>query len=251
MSDIPDSIIPSKPRLLRLLLRVVIYYLVLAGLLYWMVLNVPQFAELAPIGGVSDISGSSGLALEQFEDILLNDDLEDLEAPRLVEPDATSVFLFDDARALLFSMIGTVLLMLPVAWVSKGIHSEGEHDQSLDETTLVLPAVVAAIVMIVQHSLALAFSLAGIVAGVQFRRALNDTFDTLFIFVAIAVGIAAGIQALDIAFVLTAFFNLATLLVCIFGDGLESHYEARRKLEKQARKDAAAATATINERPNP
>ena len=103
-------------------------------------------------------------------------------------------------------MTATLLLMLPVSWLYKGIHSEGEHDQSLDETTLILPAVVAGIVMVVQHSLALAFSLAGIVAGVQFRRALSDTFDTLFIFVAIAVGIAAGIKALDIAFVLTLFF---------------------------------------------
>ena len=92
--------------------------------------------------------------------------------------------------------------------------------------------------MVVQHSLALAFSLAGIVAGVQFRRALSDTFDTLFIFVAIAVGIAAGIKALDIALVLTVFFNFATLLVCINGDGLESHHEAQRKRDRRARKEA-------------
>jgi phosphotransferase system glucose/maltose/N-acetylglucosamine-specific IIC component len=151
-------------------------------------------------------------------------------------------------------MFGAVLLMLPVSWIYKGIHREGEHDQSLDETTLILPAVVAGIVMVVQHSLALAFSLAGIVAGVQFRRALSDTFDTLFIFVAIAVGIAAGIKALDIALVLTVFFNFATLFVCIWGDGLESHYEARRKRERRARKEAeqrAAAAMVSPESPRP
>lgn len=243
----PDFI-PSKSSLLRLLLRISIYYAVFVGILTLLVLNVPQFADYAPVGGVGDISGSS-LALEQFEEILLNDDLEDLGPPALEEQDASSVFLFDDARALLFSMIGSVLLMLPVAWVYKGIHEQGEHDQSLDETTLILPAVVAAIVMIVQHSLALAFSLAGIVAGVQFRRALSDTFDTLFIFVAIAVGIAAGIQALDIAFVLTVFFNFATLLVCLFGDGIESHYQARKKLERRERKEAEAAAAVSQDEP--
>jgi len=68
---------------------------------------------------------------------------------------------------------------------------------------LILPGVVAAIVLVVQHSLALAFSLAGIVAGVQFRRALQDTFDALFILVAIGTGIAAGVKALEIATVLT------------------------------------------------
>lgn len=250
MSESTQDIIPSKTLLLRLLLRVAIYYFVLIALLYWMILKVPQFAELAPIGGVGDISGSSGLVLEQFEDILLNDDIEDLETGALEEKGVTSAFLFDDARTLLFSMLGSVLLMLPVAWVYKGIHSDGEHDQSLDETTLVLPAVVAAIVMIVQHSLALAFSLAGIVAGVQFRRALSDTFDTLFIFVAIAVGIAAGIQALDIAFVLTMFFNFSTLLVCLFGDGLESHHRARKKRDRRTRKEAALAIET-EENTNP
>ena len=153
------------------------------------------------------------------------------------------MFRFNDAGSLFFSMLGAVLLMLPVSWIYKGIHRDGEHDESLDETTLILPAVVAGIVMVVQHSLALAFSLAGIVAGVQFRRALSDTFDTLFIFVAIAVGIAAGIKALDIALVLTVFFNFATLLVCIFGDGLESHHEAQRKRERRARKDAERLAA--------
>ena len=80
------------------------------------------------------------------------------------------------------------------------------------------------------------FSLAGIVAGVQFRRALSDTFDTLFIFVSIAVGIAAGIKALDIAAVITVFFTLSSLLVCIFGDGLESQHLADRKQAKSLAK---------------
>src|SRR6202007_2628331 len=92
------------------------------------------------------------------------------------------------------------------------------------------------IVFIVQHSLALAFSLAGIVAGVQFRRALQDTFDALFILVAIGAGIAAGAHALEIAAVLTIFFAYTTLYVHYFGDGLESDFQARRKAEKKLRK---------------
>jgi len=91
----------------------------------------------------------------------------------------------------------------------------------------------------VQHSLALAFSLAGIVAGVRFRRALQDTFDALFILVAIGTGIAGGVQALEIAAVLTVFFCYATLYAYYLGDGLESHFEQQRKALKQARKAAA------------
>lgn len=254
MDDGAPLTIPSKPLLTRLLLRVTVYYLALGGLLTLLAFTVPAFLDLAPIGGVSELSGLGDPTLREFEDAFLNDDLDEVQPPAGTGRDIARVFRFHDARALFFSMFGSLLLMLPVSWVYKGIHREGEHDQSLDETTLILPAVVAGIVMVVQHSLALAFSLAGIVAGVQFRRALSDTFDTLFIFVAIAVGIAAGIKALDIALVLTVFFNFATLFVCIWGDGLESHYEARRKRERRARKEAeqrAAAAIVSRESPHP
>ena len=148
-------------------------------------------------------------------------------------------------------MTSTLLLMLPVSWVYKAIHADSVYDHSIDTTALVLPAVVAGIVTVVQHSLALAFSLAGIVAGVRFRRALSDTFDTLFILSSIGVGIAAGIKSIEVAVVLTVFFNYAAVLVCAFGDGLESQYAVREKilrdqakaakaLEKQARKDPNA-----------
>lgn len=238
MDDQDDIRIPSQVFLLRLMARVLIYYALLGALLAGLVALVPSALELAPVGGVSELSSLGDPALREFEDAFLNDDLDEVEQPTVQERNITSVFRFKDARSLFFAMLGSVLLMLPVSWIYKGIHKDGEHDQSLDETTLILPAVVAGIVMVVQHSLALAFSLAGIVAGVQFRRALSDTFDTLFIFVAIAVGIAAGIKALDIAVVLTVFFNFATLIVCIWGDGLESHHEAKRKREKEARKEA-------------
>lgn len=236
MDDSNPLPIPAPALLWKLLARVVAYYLALAALLFGLFTAVPSLVELMPVGGISVLTGAEDPALREFEDAFLNDDMDEVEAARLREQPTTPMFRFHEARALFLSMLGTVLLMLPVSWVYKGIHREGVHDQSLDETTLILPAVVAGIVIVVQHSLALAFSLAGIVAGVQFRRALSDTFDTLFIFVSIAVGIAAGIKALDIALVITVFFNFATLLVCLFGDGLESHHQAQRKREKDARK---------------
>lgn len=220
------------------MLRLIIYYIGLGAVLFSLAAVFPALVEMAPVGGVSELSGDYDPSLREFEDAFLNDDIEEVQPAPVKERDITTVFRLGDASSLFLSMLGATLLMLPVSWIYKGIHQNGEHDQSLDETTLILPAVVAGIVMVVQHSLALAFSLAGIVAGVQFRRALSDTFDTLFIFVAIAVGIAAGIKALDIALVLTVFFNFATLLVCLFGDGLESHHEAQRKMERRTRKEA-------------
>lgn len=242
------SVDQEKGVLARLLLKITIYYFVLFGSVYLLIIASPATIDMLPVGGVSELSGGADLEIRQMEDALLSGDLDSEAFEGLAaqsragndQGDLSSRFLFADAQFLFFSMLGSILLMWPVSWVYKAIHRNGEHDHSLDETTLILPAVVAGIVMVVQHSLALAFSLAGIVAGVQFRRALSDTFDTLFIFVAIAVGIAAGIKALDIAVVLTVFFNYSALCVCLFGDGLESHHTAERKRLKAESKEAAS-----------
>jgi hypothetical protein len=71
----------------------------------------------------------------------------------------------------------------------------------------VLALAVAGVVVIVRNSLALAFSLAGIVGAVRFRNSLPDTRDTLYIFVSIGVGLTAGVEALAAAFVLSLLFN--------------------------------------------
>jgi hypothetical protein len=64
----------------------------------------------------------------------------------------------------------------------------------------------------VQHSLALAFSLAGVVAAVRFRSTLRDVRDLVFILLAIAVGFAAGVQALILAAIVSLLFNVVLVL---------------------------------------
>lgn len=237
----PERVEHEKGLLTRLLIKVTLYYVVLFGALFLLIKVAPGVIDHLPVGGVGELSGGADLEISQLEEAMLSGDTdaEEFDGLGKSSADISSRFLFADAQFLFFSMLGSLMLMWPVSWVYKAIHRNGEHDHSLDETTLILPAVVAGIVMVVQHSLALAFSLAGIVAGVQFRRSLSDTFDTLFIFVAIAVGIAAGIKALDIAVVLTVFFNYSALFVCLFGDGLESHHAAEKKRMKAEVKAAA------------
>lgn len=231
--------------LVAVMVKVTVYYVVLIGLIALCVRFIPGFVDGLPVGGVSDLSGSADLEISQIEDALLSGDYEEGDFDPAIPSSHADKFLFDDALSLFYAMLGCILLMLPVSWVHRAINLEGDHDHSLDETTLVLPTVVAGIVMVVQHSLALAFSLAGIVAGVQFRRALSDTFDTLFIFVAIAVGIAGGIHALDIAVVITVFFSYTALCVCLFGDGLESQHVAERKRLKAKMKQEAAEAKEV------
>jgi hypothetical protein len=111
------------------------------------------------------------------------------------------------------AMVGAVLLMVPTAWayVVTHIDHKKKYDRSVVQTLLILPIAVAATLVIVQDSLAVAFSLAGIATPVRFRNALEDTKDAVYIFVAIAVGLGAGVGALEAGAALSTLFNLVVV----------------------------------------
>lgn len=108
--------------------------------------------------------------------------------------------------------LGGFLLALPVAWTYMAVRERKGYRQSVVHTLVLLPVVVAGVVVLVKSSIALAFSLAGIVAAVRFRNTLDDSKDATFLFLAVAIGLAAGVQ-LDVALFLSVCFNLFALLL--------------------------------------
>src|SRR2546426_10927554 len=109
------------------------------------------------------------------------------------------------------AMLGALALMIPVAWIYMLTKRRQGWDPSVVQTVILLPLAIAGIVAVVRNSLALAFSLAGLAAAVRFRNTLKDTKDAVYIFLAIAVGLAAGVQALALGFVVSVLFNGAVL----------------------------------------
>jgi len=65
----------------------------------------------------------------------------------------------------------------------------------------------------------LAFSLAGIVAAVRFRNTLRDTKDAVYIFLAIAVGLAAGVQSFAVGFIVSLVYVVVVLVLWRFDIG--------------------------------
>ena len=116
--------------------------------------------------------------------------------------------LGDVAITTVLILLGALVLMLLVTWVYMSARPIPGHNQTVVQTLIILPLVVAGIVYIVQNSLALAFSLAGVVGAVRFRTTLRDTRDLVYIFLAIVVGFAAGVQSLAVGALISIVFNL-------------------------------------------
>jgi len=114
---------------------------------------------------------------------------------------------------LAIAIIGALVAALPVSWTYIKIRHRDEYDQALVQTIVLLPVIVTSIVIVVHNSLALAFALAGIAAGVQFRNALKSPGDVLFILLSIGIGLAAGIGAVELAVVSSIAFNYIFLVL--------------------------------------
>jgi hypothetical protein len=175
---------------------------------YYIVLGIVGFVLYNFVPPVHRLFGGEPLGELFPTPALLQDGLAGTEVS--VPEAALSRLAF--ALRTLIVFLATIALMLPVAWVYMSTGKDRSHNQMVAQTLIVLPLVVAGIVLIVQNSLALAFSLAGVVAAVRFRTTLSDTRDVVYIFLAIAVGFASGVQVLTVAATLSILFNAIIIL---------------------------------------
>ena len=172
------------------------YYAFWIGLVWFLLGRYPGLSEYVPVGRISELASSN---MESFEPVYTMVDRN------LLSP---SVPL-----RLLFAAAGSAIMTVPISWVYFITSRARRIDQSFLQTIMILPIVVTGIAMIVVNSLALAFSLAGVVAAVRFRFTLNQPSDAMYIFVAIGIGLGSGIGALGVAAVISFTYVVATLVI--------------------------------------
>jgi hypothetical protein len=143
------------------------------------------------------------------------------------------------------AMAAAALLSLPVAWIYLLTRAKRGYQQSVVQLLVVLPTVVAGIVLLVKYSLALAFSLAGIVAAVRFRNSLDDSKDAVYVFLATAIGLSSAVN-LPVAAVLSMGFNVLALALWYtdFGSA-PMELEGRLAERKLARAKQMSRTGTF------
>ena len=183
----------------RTLMRILAYYVLLVGgmvALYWQYPDaVGTFLWRAPPGEAA----FTGEITNTFAGVPLEED-RGVAGPLGLAFDG-------------LSLLGALAVMIPVAWTYIVIKRRGGYDQSVVHTLIILPVAVTGIVIVVKTSVALAFSLAGIVAAVRFRTTLDDTKDAVYVFLAIGVGLAAGSQRLGTALLASIVFNSVNLVL--------------------------------------
>lgn len=202
--------------------RLLLYYAAVIGALALLAWAFPlvRHAYLSPIDApvvdkkeLFQLEGSGAARSSPAADV----GQDSLRAPSALEAAELYPALIRTATTLLV-VIGALVLALPVAWVYM-FTKRLRYDVSLVQSIIILPVVVTGILMIVKNSIALAFGLAGIVAAVRFRNTLKDPKDAVYIFLVLGIGIASGVQALDIAIVLSLAFNVIVLALWKYNVG--------------------------------
>jgi hypothetical protein len=182
-------------RTLKLLAWLTVYYAALGLGLFLATWLYPPLVEFLPVGGVESLinqpAGRTGVQIGASQVGNMGESL----------------------MWLAIAIVGALVAALPCSWTYIKIRHRDEYDQALVQTIVLLPVIVTSIVIVVHNSLALAFALAGIAAGVQFRNALKSPGDVLFILLAIGIGLAAGIGAVELAIVISIAFNYIFLVL--------------------------------------
>ena len=221
-------------RAAKLFIQLTVYYLIIFGGAWLVIHNNPEMQSYLPIGGAEALINAGGGKSSGFESIA----------------QAQEVKTLGQSLGWMFvAILGALITSFPVTWVYMGTRTADEYDQSIISTILILPSVVTSIVVVVQHSLALAFALGGIAGAVRFKNSLKSSGDALYILLSVGIGLSSGIGAVELALVMSLAFNYCFVALWISEYG--EREGMKRYLSDFNPDEAPPSTATAEPPPPP
>ncbi len=106
---------------------------------------------------------------------------------------------------------------LIVSWIYRRSYRGPNYSVTLSNSIVALAMITAVVILLIGNNLARAFGLVGAMSIIRFRTAIKDTQEIVFIFFALAVGMASGVGMPALAFIGT-FFIGAVLFVMYKSD---------------------------------
>ncbi|MCR9243718.1 MAG: DUF4956 domain-containing protein [bacterium] len=96
--------------------------------------------------------------------------------------------------AIAFHMLLAFVLSTPLAWVYVWTHHGTSYSRTFVQSLVLLAMIVTVVMLAIGDSLARAFGLFGALALIRFRTPIKDSRDTVFLFLAVAIGITVGVK---------------------------------------------------------
>ncbi len=109
--------------------------------------------------------------------------------------------------ALLVALICGTIVSLVYRWTYRGAN----YSASLVRSMIILAMITAVVMLVIGNNLARAFGLVGAMSIIRFRTALKDPHDIVFVFFALAAGMAAGVGLHVLALASTISIGLVIL----------------------------------------
>jgi uncharacterized membrane protein YhiD involved in acid resistance len=130
-----------------------------------------------------------------------------------------------DIRAALLSVLLAYILSQLFAWAYMFTHRGVSYSQSFVQSLVLLAIVVCIVMLAVGNNIIIAFGLFGALAIIRFRNILKDTRDTAFLFMMIAIGMAAGTYNYALASLGTGVFIAIVVLFHLGNFGSRHRYD--------------------------
>ncbi len=134
-----------------------------------------------------------------------------MELDQLTNPQV-NLFAYSYTEIMLNILVAAVLGFV-ISFLYRATHRGLSYSQSFTLTILFVTVIVAVVMMVIGGSLARAFALVGALSIIRFRTVIKDTKDTAYVFLALAVGMAAGTSNYFLAFVGTLMIGALILIV--------------------------------------
>lgn len=101
------------------------------------------------------------------------------------------------------NLIIALICGLIISFFYRKSYNGGGYTKSFLNSLIVLAMITAVVIMVIGNNLARAFGLVGAMSIIRFRTAVKETLDIIFIFFALAIGMAAGVGFHTLAFIAT------------------------------------------------